>query len=77
MFTAQPIFAHRNNADGTIDSIYRKCFKTIASSQSKAELEHAERKHQCDPRRLEYLESILNRVSKGGRSEGFGRLSGD
>jgi hypothetical protein len=60
VFTTQPPFVRRNNADGTIDSICRKCLFTIASSHTEADLERAEGKHQCDPVRLEYLKHIVS-----------------
>jgi len=40
-------FPHRRNSDGTIDSICRGCFVTIATEATDAELEGAERKHIC------------------------------
>jgi hypothetical protein len=60
VFATQP-FVRRNNADGTIDSICRKCLFTIASSRAEAELERAEHTHRCDPHRLKYLDGIVNR----------------
>ena len=46
-------FVHRLNEDGTIDSICRECFVTIATAASNGELEREERKHRCDPWLLE------------------------
>jgi hypothetical protein len=48
-------FAHRANSDGTFDSICRKCFLTVVSSKSEADLEGAEREHVCDPFQLAEL----------------------
>lgn len=45
-------FAHRNNPDGTTDSICRQCFTTVFTSIWEAELERAERDHVCDPATL-------------------------
>lgn len=42
-------FAHRDNRNGTFDSICRECFATIATAQWEASLEAAERAHVCDP----------------------------
>jgi hypothetical protein len=60
VLTSQPVFVHRINADGSIDSFCRKCLITVASSQWEAELERAENKHGCDPLQLEYVSGILN-----------------
>ena len=42
-------FVHRDNQDGTIDSICSECFTTIGTSTSAVELEAMERKHHCNP----------------------------
>jgi hypothetical protein len=42
-------FIHRLNEDGTIDSICRDCFVTIATEVSASVLERAEGGHKCDP----------------------------
>jgi hypothetical protein len=57
---AKPLFVHRINADGTIDSFCRKCFITVASSHWEAELERAEHKHECDKLQLAYVQSVLS-----------------
>jgi hypothetical protein len=46
-------FTRRFNEDGTIDSICRHCFLTVATAQSDADLANEERKHTCDPYVLE------------------------
>jgi hypothetical protein len=46
-------FAHRENRDGTFDSICRECFVTITTSQSEEDLCGFERGHFCDPWDLE------------------------
>lgn len=46
-------FLHRLNDDGTIDSICRECFITVANALSRAELVQEEQKHHCEPRLLE------------------------
>jgi hypothetical protein len=66
----EPLFAHRDNADGTIVSFCRKCFMTVASSQWEADLERAESKHKCDPIQLEYLDDIIQQISKSSPHEG-------
>jgi hypothetical protein len=42
-------FARRENADQTIDSICRSCFRTIATSKDPADLIKAQEEHSCDP----------------------------
>ena len=49
-------FPHRENDDGTFDSICPVCFRTVAHGQLEAELEEAERKHICDPASLAEIE---------------------
>ena len=44
-----PRFVHRCNQDGTVDSICRECFVTVATSKRELDLEHSERTHICDP----------------------------
>jgi hypothetical protein len=69
-----PLFVHRDNGDGTTDSFCRKCFITIASSQRKVDIECAEGNHKCDPMQLEYMESILNQVSRSDKKAAGARL---
>ena len=42
-------FPHRHNRDGSHDSIWTRCFLTIASAKDKAELVKCEHDHVCDP----------------------------
>lgn len=51
-------FIHRLNEDGTIDSICRDCFLTVATSTSEADLERGERKHACDPQLIERYKKV-------------------
>jgi len=46
-------FIHRINEDGSIDSICRDCFVTIATARSRSDLEPQERQHACEPMLLE------------------------
>jgi hypothetical protein len=39
------VFPHRQNADGSFDSICSECFRTIATASTEAQLEAAERVH--------------------------------
>ncbi len=43
----RPKFPHRRNHDGTFDSICSRCFATVATEGSEAELEKAEESHVC------------------------------
>jgi hypothetical protein len=51
-------FARRSNLDGTRDSICKKCFATIVTSQHESELTQAEQAHACDPHVLNYWNQI-------------------
>ena len=51
-------FTHRLNDDGTMDSICRECFTTVATAKSSSALEPLEHKHRCDA-------SLLERYKKG------------
>lgn len=52
-FPTTPSFAHRHNRNGTIDSICKNCFLTVASSNWEFALEPKELAHSCDPAILE------------------------
>jgi hypothetical protein len=47
-----PAFVHRGNRDGTIDSICRQCYLTVCTSVWEAELDQAEKHHDCNPDQL-------------------------
>lgn len=40
-------FVHRHNDDGTVDSICRRCFMTVATEVSESELIRDEHDHDC------------------------------
>jgi hypothetical protein len=42
-----PRFPHRYNHDGTIDSICKQCFQTVASHKKEIEIEQIEKAHVC------------------------------
>lgn len=50
-------FARRPNEDGSMDSICRQCFATIATATWEEELRRAELAHVCDPLMLEHFQS--------------------
>lgn len=52
-------FIHRINEDGSIDSICRNCFLTIATALSRSELEREERQHDCEPLLLERYKKVM------------------
>ena len=55
-------FAHRLNKNGTIDSICRDCYITVATARRELELWRAECDHVCDSARLEYYEESSDRL---------------
>ncbi len=57
-------FVHRLNEDGTIDSICRNCFITVATAASESVLDRKEPEHNCNP-------ALLNWYKKCPRSEDF------
>lgn len=50
-------FVHRDNRNGTFDSICRECFVTAATAVSEEELAKAEQAHVCN--RWERLDSSI------------------
>jgi hypothetical protein len=46
-------FAHRLNEDGSIDTICRECFITVATAAAESVLVREERKHICEPASVE------------------------
>ena len=58
---APPAFAHRENRDGTTDSICSACHVTVCTSIWEADLERAEKAHVCDPALL----ARWNRIAAG------------
>ena len=49
-------FAHRENPDGTYDSICRRCYSTVASEHDQDDLLSQEAEHICDEDTVERLE---------------------
>jgi len=48
MTQPNPKFIHLLNKDGTVDSICRHCFVTVATAHRKSDLESEERGHVCE-----------------------------
>ena len=46
--TRIPFFPHRQNRDGSIDSICPRCLATVASAATVTELHTYEKQHNCD-----------------------------
>ena len=42
-----PFFPHRRNKDGSLDSICLKCFATVGSQMTEAELTELDEAHVC------------------------------
>ena len=51
-------FLHRINNDGTIDSICRECFITVATARFGSALAREEQRHSCDPSLLERYKKV-------------------
>ena len=56
-------FAHRVSKEASLDSICRRCFVTVGSSRSEADLERFEDEHVCNPVLLERVSRMLHRRS--------------
>jgi hypothetical protein len=59
-------FAHRANADGSIDSICTRCFRTVATQRSEAELDRPERDHVCQPEDAERTDRWVSELPRKG-----------
>jgi len=53
-------FIHRLNDDGTIDSICRECFVTVATALSGTDLHRDEQQHKCETTLLERYKKVRN-----------------
>jgi len=49
-------YPHRDNRNGTIESICPRCFETIGTAAIESDLKPMEEAHQCDPAHLAYVE---------------------
>jgi hypothetical protein len=49
-------FAHRFVPEGTVESICARCFVTVASARTEADLAFKEARHVCDPILLSHYE---------------------
>jgi hypothetical protein len=53
---ADKLYSHRFNADGTIDSICRRCFRTVAKVRQESDLEFCEREHICESQYMSHFD---------------------
>ena len=56
--SSQPLFVHRENRNGTIDSICLWCYATVSTARCESDLDVAERGHRCDPVELKHFEEF-------------------
>jgi hypothetical protein len=71
-------FPHRPNCGGTTDSICPRCFVTVGTSTTEADLNQIEEAHHCDPVILAHLNELLEtiaRIPPGEGSEGSGLIN--
>ena len=61
MSPLRPSFLRHVNANGTVDSVCRNCFATVATATKEAELEEPERTHVCDPHLIEHWKEVAKR----------------
>ena len=52
--TSNGKFSRRFNLNGTVDSICRECFVTVATTQQESELPAKEQLHSCNPKLVEW-----------------------
>jgi hypothetical protein len=57
-------FPHRENPDGTWDSICIQCLRTVASSVRESDLAEGEDSHFCDPLDLERLGKLKTHIQR-------------
>ena len=49
VLTLPVVFPHRQNRDGSFDSICRRCLLTVANTRNEADLTEHEKYHVCNP----------------------------
>jgi hypothetical protein len=55
-------YAHRPNYDGTVDSICKSCYLTVARAYREADLAHLELRHLCQPVERRRATRVAHRV---------------
>ena len=72
-------FRHRNNLDGTWDSICMRCYATAAHSHEQASLRTVELRHRCDETSWLYKEPMGDPALRAGGTfggRGFSAMRG-
>lgn len=62
--TLRASFAHRENDDGTVDSICLACFQTVGECERERDLQNAEDGHVCDPWVVEHYRQLRQEILK-------------
>jgi hypothetical protein len=60
------LYPHRQNYDGSFDSICRTCFATVGHASHEAMLAELEKIHTCDPRVLAEWALLLSQADGAG-----------
>ncbi len=55
-------YAHRPNHDGTLDSICKLCYLTVARAFREADLAHLELRHVCQPVERRRATRVAHRI---------------
>jgi hypothetical protein len=58
MSSMKPSFVRRKNDNGTIDSVCRNCFITVATATRELDLDKSEGDHICDPHLVKYWKEM-------------------
>jgi len=56
-------FTYRQNTDGTVDSICRCCFRTVARAHDQASLYSAESNHRCSEEDARHFQRTSKRLA--------------
>jgi hypothetical protein len=67
-------FTHRDNSNGTTDSICLTCLATVATVIWEADLGLAERNHECDSLRLEHVRNFFEKPLTAKQNNATARL---
>lgn len=57
-------YTHRENQDGTTDSVCRRCFATVVTASREEDLDRAEQSHCCDPKVFDYWNDMIEREKR-------------
>ncbi len=55
-------YAHRRNHDGTLDSICKRCYLTVARAYREGDLAPMETRHVCQPAERRRATRIVHRI---------------